>query len=83
MKGVSRMSDNRFRRQVDKYWHATLKLFFTEDPCCDRCPLLETYARKQCRVTGEYLSDTRFCGYLCPLIIGDEKTNARELMNRE
>lgn len=74
---------NSFRRSVDRYYQATLNIYFVDEPCCDHCPLLETYARKQCRVTGEYLSDTRFCGYMCPLIIGDEKTNAREVMNRE
>lgn len=77
------MEHNSFRRSVDRYYQATLNIYFVDEPCCDRCPLLETYARKQCRVTGEYLSDTRCCGYLCPLIIGDEKTNAREVMMRE
>lgn len=38
--------------------------------CCDLCPLLETYARKQCRRTGEYLLDTRATvGFECPLKI--------------
>lgn len=36
--------------------------------CCDLCPCMETYARKQCRLTGEYLLDTRATvGYECPL----------------
>lgn len=35
---------------------------------CDNCPLMETYARKQCRMTAEYLADTRRPGYICPLI---------------
>lgn len=35
--------------------------------CCDLCPALETYARKQCRMTGEYLMDTRVTGLRCPL----------------
>lgn len=38
-----------------------------EDVCCARCPLLETYARKQCRRTGEYILDDRTTGYWCPL----------------
>lgn len=38
-----------------------------EDVCCARCPLLETYARKQCRRTGEYIMDDRTVGYWCPL----------------
>ena len=38
-----------------------------EEVCCARCPLLETYARKQCRRTGEYILDDRAVGYWCPL----------------
>lgn len=34
---------------------------------CARCPLLETYARKQCRRTGEYILDDRSIGFWCPL----------------
>jgi hypothetical protein len=30
--------------------------------------LLETYARKQCRKTGEYIIDDRIVGGWCPLI---------------
>ena len=40
--------------------------------CCDLCPLLETYARRQCRRTGEYILDTRGVGYECPLRIEEE-----------
>lgn len=35
--------------------------------CCALCPLLETYARKQCRRTGEYIVNERGVGYWCPL----------------
>lgn len=53
-------------------WYAVgmAKINFPEGKvCCDLCPLLETYARKQCRMTGEYLAvDTRVTtGYGCPL----------------
>ena len=34
---------------------------------CQYCPLLETYARNQCRLTGEYILDTRTTGWRCPL----------------
>lgn len=41
--------------------------------CCDLCPLMETYARKQCRRTGEYLLNTRdVVGLQCPLAVVDE-----------
>ena len=41
--------------------------------CCARCPLLETYARAQCRRTGEYIIDTRYTvGRFCPLQIKEE-----------
>lgn len=53
--------------QVLKYRRARVDIFFTGDICCDFCPLMETYARKQCRRTGEYLIDTRARGIFCPL----------------
>lgn len=51
------------------YARATIDINFPEGHvCCDLCPLMETYARKQCRRTGEYLLDTRVTtGYECPL----------------
>ena len=54
---------------ITRYERATLEIFFPEGHvCCDLCPALETYARKQCRRTGEYLLDTRATvGYWCPL----------------
>lgn len=55
---------------VTKYTKTEVDLFFPEDKvCCDLCPIMETYARKQCRRTGEYLIDTRTVGYYCPLKI--------------
>lgn len=52
-----------------KYIKATVEINFPDGHlCCDLCPLMETYARKQCRRTGEYLLDTRVTvGYDCPL----------------
>lgn len=59
---------------VTSYTKATVELFFPNDlVCCEFCPLMETYARKQCRRTGEFLVDTRYRGYWCPLNI-EEKT---------
>lgn len=51
------------------YEKATASIHFPEGHvCCDLCPCMETYARKQCRLTGEYLLDTRATvGYECPL----------------
>ena len=55
------------------YAEATAKIYFPEGQvCCDLCPFMETYARKQCRRTGEYLLDTRTIGYWCPLEIKEE-----------
>ena len=42
--------------------------FTGEDVRCSLCPLLETYARKQCRRTGEYILDDRVVGRWCPLV---------------
>lgn len=54
---------------VMEYTRTTVDIFFEKDHVsCDYCPLLETYARKQCRRTGEYIIDSRFTvGYDCPL----------------
>lgn len=59
------------------YTEATVHVYFPEGHvCCDMCPLLETYARKQCRRTGEYLMDTRATvGYECPLKFEEENNN--------
>ncbi len=62
-----------FERGVRYYTKAKVVISFPEDRvCCDFCPLMETYARKQCRRTGEYLADTRGIGYYCPLIFEEE-----------
>ena len=50
------------------YTEAEAKIYFPEDYVqCSKCPCLETYARNQCRLTGEHLVDTRTIGYQCPL----------------
>lgn len=52
----------------DTYITRYVDIHFTgTEVCCARCPLLETYARKQCRRTGEYILDDRGVGYWCPL----------------
>lgn len=50
------------------YVKRTLNLNFTGDVCCARCALLETYSRKQCRATAEYIVDDRTVGGWCPLV---------------
>lgn len=63
---------------ITSYTKATVDIFFpNENICCDLCPLMETYARKQCRRTGEYLLDTRYRGIWCPLNI-KEKTEEKK-----
>lgn len=58
---------------VSNYKMAIVSIYFPDDHvCCDLCPLMETYARKQCRRTGEYLLDSRGTGMYCPLIFGEE-----------
>lgn len=60
-----------------QYDKVSVDIFFPKDHiCCDLCPLMETYARKQCRRTGEYLLDTRVTvGYLCPLNFENKENN--------
>ena len=58
----------RFENGVSWYTEAQAKIFFPEGQVqCKFCPCLETYSRNQCRLTGEYLADTRTIGYRCPL----------------
>ena len=58
----------RFESGVRYYTKTTCEIGFPESAvCCMYCPLLETYARKQCRRTGEYIADDRTIGYMCPL----------------
>ena len=67
------------KRGVSYYTNATVEIGFPEDRvCCEYCPLLETYARKQCRRTGEYLMDTRAIGYWCPLVLRGEEESGDE-----
>ena len=35
--------------------------------CCQFCPFFETYSRKQCRLTGEYIANEFARGYWCRL----------------
>ena len=50
------------------YILASARIYFADEHiACDYCPCLETYSRKQCRLTGEYLLDTRTIEYNCPL----------------
>ena len=65
-----------FKNGVSYYTKATVEVAFPEDRvCCDFCPLMETYARKQCRRTGEYLADTRTIGYECPLVFESKEND--------
>lgn len=62
-----------------KYTTATVLIHFPEGKvCCDLCPLMETYARKQCRRTGEYLVDSRVTGAWCPLKYEGKEDNQWE-----
>lgn len=67
--------------QID-YIETDVHIYFTPDHfACDFCPLLETYARKQCRMSAEYLAhDTRYgVGRYCPLtIIDNERINEND-----
>ena len=54
------------------YTKRTVEITFSgETVCCARCPILETYSRKQCRKTGEYIVDDLTVGGWCPLVNPD------------
>lgn len=56
-----------------QYVETTAKIYFEpEHIACQYCPMLETYSRNQCRLTGEYITDTRYTvGGWCPLNINE------------
>jgi len=67
-----------FPNGVSYYTKATVEIGFPEDRvCCAFCPMLETYARKQCRRTGEYIADDRYVGYYCPLNFEEMETETK------
>ena len=70
----------RFENGVSWYTEAQATIYFPEGQVsCRYCPILETYARTQCRLTGEYLADTRTIGYMCPLkFIEKQEENTNE-----
>ena len=35
--------------------------------CCQYCPVLNTYSRNHCNLTGEIITDPKMIGYECPL----------------
>ena len=68
-----------FENGVSWYTEAQATIYFPEDYVqCSKCPCLETYARNQCRLTGEYLVDTRTIGYRCPLKFIENKQEAKK-----
>ena len=58
-----------------EYVEATVSIFFEPGHvACAYCPILETYARNQCRRTGEYIVDTKVTvGRYCPLKFKEEQ----------
>lgn len=54
---------------VTEYEAYTVVIFFEKNHvACKYCPILETYARNQCRRTGEYILDIQNnVGWYCPL----------------
>lgn len=65
------------KNSCTRYITATAAIYFPESEGiqCKLCPCLETYARKQCRMTGEYLADGYLIGGMCPLNIKDKEEN--------
>lgn len=62
------------RSDSTHYEKRLIDLYFPPDKvCCALCGLMETYSRKQCRRTGEYIVDDRTTGYWCPLMTKDGK----------
>ena len=67
---------SKFESGCSLYAKATIDIYFPDGHVfCDLCPLMETYSRKQCRRTGEYLFDSRTIGLNCPLHFESEDNN--------
>jgi hypothetical protein len=61
------------------YAERWVNIYFTDkEVCCKFCPLLETYSRKQCRKTGEYITNENVTGYWCPLLKPESNTLVNE-----
>ena len=63
-------------RSCTHYIQATAAIHFPENNVsCEFCPLMDSdiCKRKYCKLTGEYLADTRTIGYECPLKIKEEE----------
>ena len=57
--------------QVKKteYFETDVHLCFDPDFIdCKHCPLLETYSREVCRLTGELITNDRCVGNFCPFL---------------
>lgn len=53
---------------VSEYIPATVNIYFEPGHVgCAWCPLMETYSRKQCRMSGAYILDDRTIDPWCPL----------------
>lgn len=64
---------------VSTYIRTQIDIFFEPGHFgCAWCPLLETYSRNKCRMTAEYIVDTRVTGAWCPLEIKKEENDNRE-----
>lgn len=58
-----------------EYTEAKASIFFEKGHvACNYCPILETYSRNQCRLTGEYILDPKYLtGHYCPLTFKEEE----------
>lgn len=66
--------------QVKKteYFETNVRLCFDPDYIdCKHCPLLETYSRENCRLTGELIPNNKCVGNFCPFLdeVIDFQTN--------
>ena len=53
---------------IDGITEAEATIYFAKgEECCRFCPLLQTYSRNQCMLTGELIVEPKARGYHCPL----------------
>ena len=69
---------------VDGITAARATIYFAKgEESCRFCPLLQTYSRNQCMLTGELIVDTKGRGYHCPLEWEDENNGEKLFSDAE
>lgn len=57
------------QKKQTEYFEVKVKFCFDPEYIdCKHCPLLETYSREVCRLTGEFITNNKCVGNWCPFL---------------